>query len=81
LLAKYLAVTSSRVVPLARLEELGATPLALVQVMLALEEHYTITIDFVAADLARLNTVEDVMAHIVRSTRRTTAVRRGKGAR
>jgi acyl carrier protein len=69
LLARQLGVERVRVVPTARLfDELGASPLALVQVALALEERFDIEI--AAGDVALFATVEDVMACVARARRR-----------
>ncbi len=68
LLAKHLEIDAARVVPTARLsEELGASPLSLVQIALALEEHFDIEIS--ELDVASFVTVEDVMACVVRARR------------
>jgi len=66
LLAKRLEVDRGRVVPTARLlEDLGASPLALIQVALALEERFDIQI--AEREVEDFVTVEDVMACVVRA--------------
>ena len=66
LLAKRLEVDRVRVVPTARLfEDLGASPLALIQVALALEERFDIQI--AEAEVEAFVTVEEVMASVVRA--------------
>lgn len=68
LLAKYLDVERRRVVPTARLEDLGASPLALVQVALAIEEQFEIDVD--DHDVGGFETVEDVMAYVAHARER-----------
>lgn len=66
LVAKRLEVDRGRVVPTARLfEDLGASPLALIQVALALEERFDIQI--AESEVEAFVTVEDVMASVVRA--------------
>jgi acyl carrier protein len=68
LLAKQLGVERTRVVPTASLfTDLGARPLSLIQVALALEERFDIAIS--EGDLERFTTVEDVMACVARARR------------
>ena len=72
LLAKRLEVDRGRVVPTARLfDDLGATPLALIQVALALEERFDIQI--AGRDVEDFVTVEDVMACVVRARNSRTS--------
>lgn len=73
LLAKYLEVDRVRVVPTARLfEDLGASPLALLQVALALEERFDIQI--AEHEVEDFVTVEDVMACVARARKSRTSV-------
>lgn len=61
LLAKHLEVDRAKVVPTARLlEDLGASPLTLVHVALALEQRFDIRIG--ESEVESFVTVEDVMA-------------------
>jgi acyl carrier protein len=72
LLAKHLEVDRARVVPTARLfEDLGASPLALIQVALALEERFDIPI--APGEVEDFVTVEDVMACVVRARNSRTS--------
>ena len=72
LLAKHLEVDRARVVPTARLfEDLGASPLALIQVALALEERFDIPI--APGEVEAFVTVEDVMACVVRARNSRTS--------
>ncbi len=69
LLAKHLDVAPSRVVPLARLrDDLGASPLGLVQVALALEDRFEIEI--AENDVEAFTTVGDVMRYVARVVQR-----------
>lgn len=72
LLARRLEVDRARVVPTARLfEDLGASPLALIQVALALEERFDIQL--ARRDVEDFVTVEDVMACVVRARNSRTS--------
>ena len=79
LLARHLDVARSRIVRPARLrDDLGASPLALVQVALAIEERFEV--DVADNDVAELTTVGDVMRYVARARvrqRRTLRSDRG----
>lgn len=80
LLAKRLEVDRGRIVPTARLfEDLGASPLALIQVALALEERFDIQI--AEREVESFVTVEDVMACVVRARNSRTSRRPPEAAR
>lgn len=67
LLSKHLRAPRDRIVPTASLEELGASPLSLVQVLLAIEDRFGI--DIPVSVIVEFRTVEDVMACVARARR------------